>query len=96
MAAEEATRWHPPLKAPAVEIIDLLSDEETLNNGTDVNGATKERDASGVESEGESDEDSQFSFWEEALNAEEEAGEIFDSKDPEFRHLVCVIAELLR
>ena len=96
MAAEEATRWHPPLKAPAVEIIDLLSDEEILNNGADVNGAAKERDASSVESEGESDEDSQFSFWEETLNADEEAGELFDSKDPELRHVVCVTAKLLR
>ena len=30
MAAHDKGRWHPPLKAPAVEIVDLLSDSESL------------------------------------------------------------------
>ena len=31
MAAHDQVRWHPPLKAPAVEIIDLLSDSESTD-----------------------------------------------------------------
>ena len=30
MAALDRARWHPPLKAPAVEVIDLLSDSESI------------------------------------------------------------------
>ena len=83
MATDEEVKWHPPLKAPAVEIIDLLSDEESVSKGAEVNARTQDRDASGEESGSESDEDSQFSFWEEALNAEEEAGKFYESKRPE-------------
>lgn len=80
MATDEEVNWHPPLKAPAVEIIDLLSDDESVSKGAEVNARTQDRDASGEESGSESDGDSQFSFWEEALNAEEEAGELYESK----------------
>ena len=30
MAALDKARWHPPLKAPAIEVIDLLSDSESI------------------------------------------------------------------
>lgn len=29
MAAHDKVRWHPPLKAPAIEVVDLLSDSES-------------------------------------------------------------------
>lgn len=31
MAAHDKGRWHPPLKAPAVEIVDLLSDSDSTD-----------------------------------------------------------------
>lgn len=30
MAAHDKVRWHPPLKAPAVEVFDLLSDSDSI------------------------------------------------------------------
>ena len=30
MAALDKARWHPPLKAPAIDVIDLLSDSESI------------------------------------------------------------------
>ena len=30
MAALDKARWHPPLKAPAIEVVDLLSDSESI------------------------------------------------------------------
>ena len=63
-------RWHSPLKAPIVEIIDLMSDEESCGKAplTDKN-QIKERDASEEESDSEG---SQSSLWEDILNAEED------------------------
>ena len=31
MAAHDKVQWHPPLKAPAVEVIDLLSDSDSVD-----------------------------------------------------------------
>lgn len=31
MAAHDKVRWHPPLKAPAIEVIDLLSDSDSTD-----------------------------------------------------------------
>ncbi len=31
MAAHDKARWHPPLKAPAIEVIDLLSDSDSID-----------------------------------------------------------------
>lgn len=39
MAAHDKARWHPPLKAPAVEVIDLLSDSDSV----DTSLGTRER-----------------------------------------------------
>jgi len=62
-------RWHPPLKAPVVEIIDLLSDDESFGKALTDKNQIKECDAS----EEESDSDgSQSSLWEDILNAEED------------------------
>ena len=31
MAAHDKARWHPPLKAPAIEVVDLLSDSDSVD-----------------------------------------------------------------
>lgn len=31
MAAHDKARWHPPLKAPTIEVIDLLSDSDSTD-----------------------------------------------------------------
>ena len=36
MAALDKARWHPPLKAPAIEVIDLLSDSEPIATPEDL------------------------------------------------------------
>lgn len=38
MAAHDKVRWHPPLKAPAVEVVDLLSDSDSVDT---VQGTTE-------------------------------------------------------
>ncbi|KAK4690355.1 hypothetical protein P7C71_g6416, partial [Lecanoromycetidae sp. Uapishka_2] len=62
-------RWHAPLKAPAVEVIDLLSDDELLDKVLKEKTESKERDASDKDSDSEG---SQSSLWEDILDAEED------------------------
>ncbi len=70
-------RWHPPLKAPAVEVIDLLSDDELLGNALMDTNKPKERDASEEDSDSE---ESQSSLWEDILNAEDDDEVLHGSK----------------
>lgn len=78
MAEEGQVRWHPPLKTPAVEIIDLLSDDGgELTKALEVRQTSEDRDAS----EGsDSDEDSQWSLYEDALQEDDDEGVIHGGK----------------
>ena len=96
MATNEEVRWHPPLKAPVIEIVDLLTDDESVEKGAKVNGHVKDSDASVVASGSESDEDSQFSLWEETLNTEEEEGTLHYGKTSGTLYLMSAIAKSRR
>lgn len=45
MAAHDKVRWHPPLKAPAVEVIDLLSDSDSTDTALATNELKAKPDA---------------------------------------------------
>ena len=45
MAAHDKVRWHPPLKAPAVDIIDLLSDSDFNDTPPEISEHTEKHDA---------------------------------------------------
>ena len=78
MAPDEGTKWNPPLKAPAIEIIDLESEDESANKGLNPSEETKDRDAS-IEGS-DSEEDNEDSLWEEVLNEDEDQALIHESK----------------
>ena len=78
MAPGEGTKWEPPLKAPAIEIIDLESEDEPANKGLNAAGDAKDRDTS-IEGSG-SDDDNEDSLWEEVLNEDEDQAVIHGSK----------------
>ena len=72
--ADDAVRWHAPLKAPAVEVFSLLSDDEdSIGTALDVSEDKQNRDAS----RGDSDDDDQWSLYEDALDGGEDE-ELFD------------------
>ncbi|KAL6717818.1 NAD-dependent histone deacetylase sir2 [Lecanora helva] len=75
MAESGETDWTPPLKVPAIEVVDLLSDTEDDIIQEPLREVNKEkRDASETQSDGDEDseweEDSQWSLYEDALQAE--------------------------
>ena len=72
------TKWEPPLKAPAIEIIDLESEDESANKGLDAAEDAKDRDAS-TDGSG-SEDDNEDSLWEEVLNEDENEADIHGSK----------------
>ena len=79
MAEETKSLWQLPLKVPAVEIVDLLSDDSgEMVHQPLLNEPAENRDASGTDSE--SSEDSQWSLYEDALLGEEEDGEVYGSE----------------
>ena len=78
MAPDEGTKWNPPLKAPAVEIIDLESEDESANKGLNPPEDAKDRDAS-IEGS-DSEDDDEDSLWEEVLNEDEDQTLIHGSK----------------
>ena len=78
MAPDEGTKWDPPIKAPAVEIIDLESEDESANKGLNPSEDAKDRDAS-IEGS-DSEEDNEDSLWEEVLNEDEDQALIHGSK----------------
>ena len=85
MAEDSEIRWQAPLKVPAVEVIDLLSDDSgELGPGTLLDESAEKRDASGAESDGEDDgqweEDSQWSLYEDALLGEDGVEPVYGSK----------------
>ena len=45
MAAHDRARWHPPLKAPAVEVVDLLSDSDSTDSALPTSESKVKRDA---------------------------------------------------
>ena len=45
MAAHDKVRWHPPLKAPAIEVIDLLSDSDSTDTALATSDLNPKRDA---------------------------------------------------
>ena len=71
--AEDAVKWRPPLKAPAVEVFSLLSDDESIENALIAKEHKTDRDASGETSD---EEDDQWSLYEDALGAEEDGDNI--------------------
>lgn len=77
MAEHGQARWHPPLKTPAVEIVDLLSGDEDVGEALAVSQTNDERDAS---DESESDDDSQLSLYEDVLQLKDDKGLIHDGK----------------
>ena len=74
MAESSEFRWPPPLKVPAIEVVDLLSDTDgDLVKESLLEVTEEKRDASGPESEsGENSdwEDSQWSLYEDAILGE--------------------------
>lgn len=84
-------RWHAPLKAPAIEVIDLLSDDELIDQVLKDKGKLKERDASEdeVDSEG-----SQSSLWEDVLNAKEEHGPLHGGMKAQPLDLLLAAADI--
>lgn len=78
MAPGEGTKREPPLKAPAIEIIDLESEDESANGGLNAAEDAKDRDASKDGSESEDDDED--SLWEEVLNEDEDQAVIHGSK----------------
>lgn len=74
-------RWRVPLKVPAVEVIDLLSEDELFDQVLKDKNRLKERDASEKDKQEEEDdsEGSQSSLWEDILNAEEDDEPLRDS-----------------
>ena len=45
MAAHDKVRWHPPLKASAIEVIDLLSDSDSTDTAPATSEFKAKRDA---------------------------------------------------
>ena len=78
MAPGEGPKWEPPLKAPAIEIIDLESEDESAHKGMNAAGDAKDRDAS-IDGSG-SEDDNEDSLWEEVLNEDEDQADIHGSK----------------
>ena len=48
MAAHDKVRWHPPLKAPAVDVIDLLSDSDSTDTPLESDEHKEKNDAYGT------------------------------------------------
>ena len=68
MAALDKARWHPPLKAPAIEVIDLLSDSESIATveGPSEHKANLDAYSTVIIAQDESEKDLQ---WRESLKA---------------------------
>ena len=77
MAPDEGATWQSPLKAPAVEVIDLTSDDQSLDNAPEPDEATKHYDASTGGSQ--SGEESENSLWEDILNENEDESSLPES-----------------
>ena len=83
MSEETEPRWQAPLKLPAIEVVDLLSDASgELINGSLLESTRQKRDASEAESESEDDsqwDDNQWSLYEDALQGEDDDSAIHGS-----------------
>jgi len=74
MMGEDGVQWSAPLKAPAVEVVNLLSEGEDATDATLVVAhKDTERLTRDALEESEDDDDSQWSVYEEYLDTEEEA-----------------------
>lgn len=85
MEEEEAKlSWHTSLKAPVVEVVDLLSEDESILKPLNVPRSIEKRDASdaGNPSDAESQwSESQWSLYEDILQEEDEDGTLHKSTD---------------
>lgn len=77
MADDDRIDWHVPLKAPAVEVVDLLSESKLNDDLVTVEKRDDEGDA--LEDEVEDDGDSQWSMYEDVLEIEQDGGIIYGS-----------------
>ncbi|KAL9631504.1 MAG: hypothetical protein Q9164_005856 [Protoblastenia rupestris] len=71
MKGNNTESWSPPLKIPAVEMIDLLSDEEQDGAQSIVGSNAETRDALDEEAEDGDDDSDQWSMYEEYVNGDE-------------------------
>lgn len=71
MVEQGQAQWRPPPKTPAIEIIDLLSDDDDIGKALKVSQTREDRDASDGSG---SDDDSQWSLYEDALQMEDDEG----------------------
>ena len=71
MKGNNIESWSPPLKISAVEIIDLLSDEEQEGAQSIVGSNAETRDALDEEAEDGDDDSDQWSMYEEYVNGDE-------------------------
>ena len=86
MEQTKLDRWHPPIKTPAIEIVDLLSDHDEISETTAKCTTVTERDASEDSSVSEG---SQSSLWEDILNAEDDNEELTSSTVTAEKNLVA-------
>ncbi len=77
--ADGDAQWHAPLKSPAIQVEDLPSRSIPTNLGEVLNDDAKARDASPDGSD--SDEDSQWSLYEDALDGDEDDIALHSSTD---------------
>ena len=69
MAAHDKVRWHPPLKAPAIEIIDLLSDSDSTDTAPSTSDFKAKRDAYSTSSRAPKTTDDADIQWRSPLKA---------------------------
>ena len=82
MEEGEEQSWQASLKAPVIEVVDLLSDEEEAVKPLDLRASEETRDALGEDLESDEDsqsEDSQWSLYEELLQRDEEDNTLHES-----------------
>ena len=82
MAEDSETRWQAPLKVPAIEVVDLLSDDsgDLPPLASVIEG---KRDASEAESESGDDsqwDESQWSLYEDAILGDDSVELVYGSK----------------
>lgn len=69
MAAHDKRRWHPPLKAPAIEVIDLLSDSDSTDTALATSEIKAKRDACSTSSRAPKTTDDASIQWRATLKA---------------------------
>ncbi len=88
MADQGQVQWHRPSKTPVIEIIDLLSDDDEIGKALKVSQTLEDRDAP---AESESDDDSQRSLYEDALQIADDEGPIHGGKQCQAPFSLCCV-----